>query len=311
MDASEFHLRVARESSPGQDPRVWRAAAAGDAIVLTRPDGSQTQVPASPDAVAVLTALAEADPALAVIPPFDRVDIECPPAVESVLPLWLTGARKGSIGGTVENEYLETIEDSLAWVDYSTDHCVFVNGRQWAAISSAGGGPDAPWIIVPIRGDWYEDWFESVYASFGFTETGSMTSGWDASLCGLITSRVLSTIDKFDEGETYVTVREATDPVAEVRAWLRDSELADQLRRTWDIPFEDDDFLEWGFLQLALSGATQIELRGLDPSHGDMLGVGLTASSKWTFTSSLSGDQLRQVVGEMSGRRPGSSPGFS
>jgi len=78
-------------------------------------------------------------------------------------------------------------------------------------------------------------------------------------------------------------------------------------RPTWSIPLSEDDFIEWGFLQLAKAGDASVTLRGLDHDRDDFLGMGLSWTSEWTFSSGLDRHVLMEALGELTDRRPGGS----
>lgn len=301
-----FKMRIQRPIDSASSSHEWMAISEGDLVRVTLPDGARLHIPRNEDSLVTLNELAVAVPGIDSVAMRQRVEIDCSPSVEAVLPLWLNPLDDEAAGSSDDDECLAEIEDRVSWANYSADHYIFVNNHQWAVISATRGSGEAAWAAVPIRGNWYHEWFEIPYASFGFTETASMTSGWDSSSCGLITNRVFASVDRFDEGETYVSIRAATDPASDIHHWIWSSEIADQFRETWAIPDGDDDFIEWGFLQLAKTGEVEIELRGLDPSlGGDMLGVGLTGSSEWTFRCHQPPEVLRAALGEIADRRPG------
>jgi len=306
MRRSSFRLRIQRPIDAAGGSHEWIAVSVDDLVQVALPGGTRMQVPLHEDALVTLGELSAAVPGVDDVPMRQRLEIDCSLSVAAVLPLWLNPIEHDAAGSSDDHECLAEIEDRISWADYSADHYIFVNNHQWAVISATREGSTAQWAAVPIRGNWQHEWFETPYASFGFTETGSRTSGWDSSSCGLTTSRVFASVDRLDEGDTYVSLKAATDPASDIRRWIWSSEIASQFRQTWEIPDGDDDFIEWGFLQLAKAGEVEVELRGLDPSlGGDMLGVGLTASSAWTFTCHQPPDVLRAALGDISDRRPG------
>lgn len=306
MTTQDFLLRVERPSASSDEPLVWTAVGDETTVELELPDGSRLQVAGNPDPLQTLEVLSRMAPQLNVALQEQRLEIRCAPEVEAVLPLWLTVVDEKGPGSQTDEDCLYEIEDRLGWADHSSQHYVFVNGKLWAAIS-AQPGPTSTRFIVPLRGSWPDEWFGKLYGSVGFTEGGSRTSGWDSSTCGLITRRVFAIADKFDEGDIFVTVRPAGDPAEDFRDWIWSSELLRQLRETWEIPAGDDDFIEWGFLQLVKSGRSEIELAATDPLS-DSMGVGLTDSSEWTFTRGLPAKRVRKALGEVADRRPGGTP---
>lgn len=257
---------------------------------------------AATDTLDTLTLITKLVPGINVVRVDEACTIECSDEVEAVLPLWLQASTDSGLGGTVDDLFVEALEDRDSELSISPEHFVFVNGNQWGAWQGEDPDSQPVWVIAPLRDLWFSDF----YGSFDFIETGSMTSGWDVSECGLISERVFSTVDRFDEGPVHLSVRMATDPVSDLRDWMRSSELASQLRDTWP-PFPDcDDFIEWGFLQLAKSGSTDITLWGAETDDGDEdPPIGLTSTSRWTFDCSLPNEQLREALGDMTDRRPG------
>lgn len=134
-----------------------------------------------------------------------------------------------------------------------------------------------------------------------------MTSGLDTSVLGLLTDRVVSWVDRLDEQPTFVWIGPLTAPEEHFKAWLEGNWLARQLRETWNIPPGEDDFVAWGFLKLAQQGGGSIDLAGaLSDDSGD-LGIGLTATSRWTFTSSLPSTTIVEALADVTYVR---SPGW-
>lgn len=284
---------------------MFDAVSTGKVIVVTLPDGAQQQVTQDPDDLVTLAALTSALPGLEEVLMWQRVEITCSSGIEAVLPLWLRPVEHEIPGGSEDEHCLAEIEERMSWTKHSPDHYIFVNDQLWAVISASVDTKAETWVAVPMGGNWHTEWFDRPYASFGFTETASMTSGWDSSACGLITERVFATVDRFDEGETYVTLAAATAPPLDLHSWIWSSELSDQLRQTWEIPDGDDDFIEWGFAQLAETSQNEIELWGVESPESDYLGVGLTGSSKWTFTCTLPSTEIVEALGDLADRRPG------
>lgn len=305
MNQPPFELRIARHTNATDEPSVYEAVSNGSVVDVTSPDGTHHKVLRDPDVLLTLVTLAKALPGLEEVEMWRRVDITCSSSVEALLPLWLRPVEHETPAGSEDEHCLAEIEERMWWAKYSPDHYMFVNSQQWAAISARVGTKAETWVAIPMGGNWHTEWFDQLYASYGFSETASRTSGWDSSACGLITDRVFAYVDRFDEGETYVSLAAATEPSLDLRTWIRCSELAHQLRQTWDIRDGDDDFIEWGFAQLAKEGQTEIELSGLDSPQDDDLGVGLTASSRWTFTCTLPSIEIRAALGYLADRRPG------
>lgn len=305
MNQPQFWLKITRPGDSIDKPLLWLATSRGNVIDITLPTGSSIQVPNSAIPLVSLASLSAAAPGIDEVPMFQRVEITCSPTVQAALPLWLRPSDKEQLVSEHVAECITAIEEQIRWASYSPSHCIFINGLQWAVISVRNERSDASWAAVPVSGDWYLDWFHHVYASFGFVETASRTSGWDSSVCGLLTPQVFAFVDSFDEGDAFVTLRTATNAAADLRDWIWSSELANRLRETWDIPFGEDDFIDWGFLQLAKTGKSEVELNGLKSSNDDYLGMGLTNSSKWSFTCSLASNKILSAVGDMADRRPG------
>jgi len=301
MNGSGFFLRIQRSTPDPEAQQVWLVTIDDSDVTVTHPDGNSTHLPAAVDVLDTLTLISDMAPGINVVRVGEPCTIECSGEVESVLPLWLQASTDPGAGGTVDDAYVEALEDHDTDLPLSSEHFVFVNGTQWAAWQGEDPHSQPVWVIAPFRDLWFSDF----YGSFDFTETGNMTSGWDVSECGLISERVFSTVDRFDEGPVYLSVRLATDPVSDFRDWMRSSELASQLREIWP-PFPNcDDFIEWGFLQLAKSGGTDLTLWGAETDDGDEDPPnGLTSTSRWTFNCILSSETLRQALGEMKDRRP-------
>ena len=231
---------------------MWLVTVEDSDVTVTHPDGRSTHQSAAVDVLDTLTLVSDMAPGINVVRVGELCAIECSQDVESVLPLWLQASTDPG-GGTVHDAYVEALEDHDADLFLSSEHFVFVNGNQWGAWQGEDPHSQPVWVIAPLR----DLWFSNFYGSFDFTETGSMTSGWDVSECGLISDRVFSTVDRFNEGPVYLSVRLATDPVSDFRDWMRSSEIASQFRDTWP-PFPNsDDFIEWGFLHLAETGGTR------------------------------------------------------
>jgi len=283
----------------------WTSSEREKTVELTLANGKLVQIPATYDALMTLQKISVEESDANVIPSGCRVEIECPRSVEAVLPLWLRPSTEGGRGGGSLGEAIEEIEDDVSWAPYSADHVVFVNDEQWIVVTAEAEGVEGQLFCVPVRGTWYSEWFSSTYASFIFTETGSRTSGWGVSVCGLITDRVFAVINRFDEGETMITLRLATDPVTDLQTWVWSSKVADALRDTWTVADDVDDFIEWGLLQLAKEEGHEIQVWGIQGDEDQDLGVGLTNTSRWTFGSHLSKKDLRAALGEMLDRRPG------
>jgi len=302
VGVDEFNLRINRPSSDPDGTDVWLARAAGEAIHVEAPCGGHVTLRGDPDPLVVLWRLLEVLPELNTVFVEQRLEIECNRGTEAVLPLWLKGVQDRGEGSHSDDDCIESIEDNMNWANHSHDHYVFINGDQWVALVDSSGIQEPKIIVVPMKGSWIHDWFDIEYASFSIYETANIISDREIAVCGLITPRVFAFVDRFDQRETHVAISPAQGEAADLSEFLNFSELAEQLRTTWSIPPGDDDFIYWGFLQLAKSGELAINLRGLYPSHGDYLGVGLSSSSMWSFSCNLPSESIREALGEISDR---------
>lgn len=301
-----FWLTASRRNSHSDTVAVWRIEKQDGTVAVTTPDGSTRTFQSEGDHLTVLRQVAVSFPGIRDVFEREVLELECSPDIEGVLPLWLRVVEAGGVSdGEIDPIYEEQLDNCLSWASYSSEHFAFVNGLQWGAIQVRGHLESEQFAMLPIRGSWIDDLFIREYASFGFSETASMTSGWDSSRCGLVAPGLFGFVDRFDEGETFVTLRVAGTQVDDLRSWIWESELADQLRGTWSIATEDDDFIEWGLLQLVKSGNSRIDVRGLHLEADDDLGVGLTSSSEWSFSCGLPPNTLRAALGELADRRPG------
>lgn len=304
-----FWLTASRRKSHSDTVAVWRIEKHNGTVAVTTPDGSTRTFQSDGDHLTVLRQVAVSFPGIRDVFEREVLELECSPDIEGVLPLWLRVVEAGGVSdGEIDPIYEEQLDNCLSWASYSSEHFAFVNGLQWGAIQVRAHLESEQFAMLPIRGSWIGDLFIREYASFGFSETASMTSGWDSSRCGLVAPGLFGFVDRFDEGETFVTLRVAGTQVDDLRSWIWESELADQLRGTWSIATEDDDFIEWGLLQLVRSENSHIDVWGLHPEADDDLGVGLTSSSKWSFSCELPPNTLRAALGELADRRPGGVP---
>lgn len=130
MSEEGFQITVSR---PDAGAMTWRAIADDGTVKALLPDGSSVDVARSGDALADLAALAEVLPDITWVPPGERVEIECSATVAAVLPLWLRPDVERSIDGNGA-ACSDDVEDQMSWATVSLDHCVYVNGEQWAVI---------------------------------------------------------------------------------------------------------------------------------------------------------------------------------
>jgi len=304
-----FWLTASRRRFHSDSLAMWRIEGRDGTVAITTPDGSARTLRIDGDPLTVLRQVAASFPGICDVLEREVLELECSPEIEGALPLWLRVVETGGVGsGEIDPIYEEDLDNGLSWAPHSSEHFVFVNGLQWGAIPVKYHLEAEKFAMLPIRGNWIDDLFIREYASFGFSETASMTSGRDSSRCGLVAPGLFGFVDRFDQGETLVTLRVAGTEVDDLRSWIWGSELADQLRDTWSIAAEDDDFIEWGLLQLVNSGRSGIDVRGLHPDAEDDLGVGLTSSSEWSFGCKLPLTTLRAALGQLADRRPGGGP---
>ena len=294
------------KSVDGADPEVWNILQDGEALRFQTPEGGIHRI-ANDEPLKVLRSLVELDPTINTLRELEDVVIGCVGEVRDVLPLWLRPLDEVVQGGRRNEELEDSIEESLWWIPTLAHH-LSVNGEVWAVIASnASPYESSPrdLFAVPVAGDDLPLWFKEEWASVGFIEMGSMTSGLDTSVLGLLTDRVVSWVDRLDEQPTCVWIGPLTAPEEHFKAWLEGNWLARQLRETWNIPPGEDDFVAWGFLKLAQQGGGSIDLAGaLSDDTGD-LGIGLTPTSRWTFTSSLPSTTIVEALGTLTDRRPG------
>ena len=296
-------LRVQRPAAGQESSLTWLVNAEGSDVAVTALGGESLHLRAEDHILDTLNLIADAAQGINLVRVDEPYTIECTNDVQAVLPLWLRVSAESGAAGAVADGHVVALEECASNLQVSFEHFMIVNGQQWAAWRGGSADSQPMWIAAPLRDDFIDD----EYGFFDFTETGSMTSGRDVSRCGLITARAFAVVDRFDEGDpTYLSVRPATDPVNDLRHWLQQSELASQLSDIWP-PFPDcDNFIEWGLLQLAKSGSTELTLWGAETDdEDDDPPMGLTSTSRWTFNCSLPSEQLRQALGEMLDVRPG------
>lgn len=291
----------------GSYPAIWEVTESVGVITLHRPNGSTQKFPVA-DPLALLRTLAAADPEINRLHPEQEVTITCSDNVRDVLPLWLAPVDDAVAGCRASDEFNDFIDESMPWITRSYSHYLIVNDEKWVIIvpESVGYGVESTErCAVPNHGDYSGDFLEVTWGSFGFSESGSMTSGWDSSALGLLTARVVASVDTLDEAGANVRLAELADRTEHFKSWVGSNWLGDQLRETWDIPDGDDDFIGWGFLKLAERGGGTIDLRGNVSYDSDGMGIGLTTTSDWTFTSSLPPEQILEALGDLHNRRPG------
>lgn len=308
MEQESFALEV-RWSREPCEPVVWRATGDGSQVLVTLPDGSSTSVAQSADPLEVLEHLLIQAPGINRIPAMQVTEVNCSPNVEALLPLWLTADEDVGPGPDPDQADIDLITDTLGAVPCGSAHVLRVNGSIWAAVKVSDPKQQSTLVFTPLRGSGAEGLFAETYGLFSFTERGGMISGLALSAVGLLTPKVLAIVNVLDDDAASIRIQAPRDPVTDLQTWIRTDDLAQQLRPLWDLSKEDADFIEWGFLQLAKSGNSSIELVGLtdvceDPD-GEGLGMGLTTTAAWTFESDLPPWLLREAVAGVTDRRPG------
>ena len=308
MEREPFALEVIWSDAPSE-PSIWRATDDGSHVVVRMPNDSSTSMARSTDLADVLEDLAIAAPGINRIPAMQLVEVNCSPSVEALLPLWLIADGNAGPGRAPSQADLDLIEETLTGVPYSSEHVLHVNGSIWAAVEVIDPKCQPPLVFVPLRASGAEGLLDQTYGLFSFREMGGMISGLALSAVGLITPKVLAIVNVLDEDDAKISLRGAGDPVLDFRNWMHTDELAQDLRSLWELAEGDADFIEWGFLQLAKSGRSSIDLVGLtdepEDSDGEGLGMGLTTTAEWTFESDLPPALLQQAIAGVPDRRPG------
>lgn len=308
MKHEPFELEVTWARGPAE-PITWRATGGGSQVIVTLPDGTLTPVTQSTDPAEVLEHLAMTAPGINRIPAMQFVKVTCSPSVEAFLPLWLIVEEDAGPGPAPDDAEFDLISDELSGIPHSSEHSLRVNGSLWVAVEVINPKYQSPHVFVPLGGSGAEGLLAKTYGLFSFMEMGGMISGLALSAVGLITPKVLGHVRVLDEEPASLCIYAAGDTPADLRRWILADTLAQDLRSLWNLSEGDADFIEWGFLQLAKSGQSSIQLAGLtdecENPDGEGLGMGLTTTAKWTFESDLAGSLLQQAVSGVADRRPG------
>jgi hypothetical protein len=296
-EAAPVWLRILKEGPPGQT-QEWIVGLGEDGVNLIGPDGTALRVPAGPDVLATLSAIAAADPEMPLLRRNQSVRITCAAEVRDLLALWLRPSE-----GAVAGEITMDDDDVDAYVnsgfEASLDHVLEVNGERWWIIEStpsASSAASRQLLAIPHAGCSAESLVSPEFAGYEWTETAGMASGLDWSMVGLMTPAVVAMVEVLDEERASVRLRRFTDPVAAVREWLDGSPYLQELRSLWGCTDQGTDFVTESFLLLAQSEAQSLERCGPyndqddDPEDG-VSRMGLYDTSEWTFSGSLTAEQ--------------------
>ncbi len=242
----ESFVRVIHRDEDGSS-RTWRAWRSVDGVTIQTPAGERQVEPVGDgEGEAILTAMTRVDPAVWVVT--RECDIECDEDTASWLPMYPVAA--------------------------DSECQITVNGSDWPVIP----GPDDTWIAVPdadVRSEW---------ASFGWSESASMVSGWDSTRIGWCTDKLGIALARFNDGdESYAHVFRVDDPAEHVDDWIWSNELAETLRSVW--PGTPEDLIAKGFVALIEQGVGYVEIDGakLRPSEWEAV-FGLTETADWWFS---------------------------
>jgi hypothetical protein len=296
-EAAPVWLRLLKEGPPGQT-QEWIAGLGEDGVDLIAPDGTALRVPAGPDVLATLSALAAADPEMPLLRGNQSVRITCPAEVRDLLALWLEPSEDAVAGGIILDDNLvdEYVNSGL---QASLDHVLEVNGEPWWIIKSTPGdlpGDGRQLLAIPYAGCSAESLVSPAFAGYEWTETAGMVSGLDWSMVGLLTQTVVGMVEVLDEEPASVRLMRFTDPVAAVSEWLDSSPYTQELRSLWGRTLHGPDFITEGFLLLAQTAAQNLELRGPYSDEEDRPDdggsrMGLYDTSEWAFFGSLTAEQ--------------------
>lgn len=178
---------------------------------------------------------------------------------------------------------------------------LYVNGDRWCPWPTADGDRLLP-----------EDWptirLESEWAELSFIETGSMLSGVDKTVLGLVSSGVAASATEPDPGLDY--------DEQEVRVWRGEGSAEDDARifldwlldnpleRFWDLSM--GNMLAKLFVEAALNG------RNCRPVWGEQLAAGEvyepaiagTPSAQWCLDLTLSSEVIESALNQMAERSP-------
>jgi hypothetical protein len=295
-EATADWLRIVKVGPPGQT-QEWRAQPGEGCLNLIGPDGTSRQVPAAPDVLASLSALAVADPDMPMLRRNQTVRINCAAQVRDLLPLWLQPSEDAVAGEIILDD--DVVDEYVgSGFEASLDHVLEVNGEPWWIIESTPGplsDDDRRLLAIPSAGCGAWRLGSPEFAGYEWTERAGMVSGRDWSMVGLMTPAVVVMVEVLDEERASVRLMRFTDPVAAVREWLDGSPYLQELRSLWGCTDQGTDFITESFLLLAQTEAQSLErcgpYDGDDDSDGGVSRMGLYDTSEWTFSGSLTVEQ--------------------
>jgi len=154
---------------------------------------------------------------------------------------------------------------------------IWVNGTQWFVLPRDQGEPD---MAVP------EDEPRQDWASFGWTETASMMSGYDHSKIGPINDVLLMAFVSVNDEWSWQVSRRTT-VTNDLSIWLYNNELSQTLEQIW--PAATTGPIELGFTKLLMSGQPALEDVTADlirPSEWREPEFGITDTATWDFAVS-------------------------
>lgn len=299
---ADVWLHIIKEDPDGHRSE-WTVETRGLHLLLTAPDGNAFEVSTDADALKNLASLSAADPDMAILRRNQRVWVTCDGAVRDLLPLWLSPSSEEVPGVLVDGQYAGVIEGFMN-IDVSFGHELFVNREPWLVVISQPyeqGDPDTRLLAVPRNGTTAEELSYQDFAGYAWTETGSMTSGHDSSIIGLLTPAVIVMLDVLDEDPVLISIRRFTDPVSAVRIWLECSYMTSELGNLWRDAGVDSNFIADGLLRLSIEVEGEVKVWG--PFDEDSLfsddavyREGLTETCVWTFFGSLTPSQWAEVL---------------
>lgn len=198
----------------------------------------------------------------------------------------------------LDSEIYDWWDDVLGGIPVPVLH---VNEERWAWWGEPPDGPAA----LPLDRATGHPAFKELWGKIEFTEQGSMTSGWDCSMIGLLTPALVCSLTIWDEGPTQVRLLHPTGSAAQTMVnWLLEGDFTSQFIGAWG----GDHRLFVRLLARAATGADNGRPVSGNELVPEMECLGTYDSSMWTLTLGLPTDQAETAVLEIRARAAGPSP---
>jgi hypothetical protein len=252
-----------------------------------------------------VAAVIGADPTLGEVRADEITRIQANRESQRVLPLVLSAPGGGElVDRSLWSDVMwdKHLEDAGSTIERGVHRVLYVNEARWPVFPTSEGErflPDDP------EGDGTEPLLAVRWALMGFTEEGSMVSGFDRTEIGLVTPGVVACITRLDdESPKEVWLRRRDNDAATFVNWLFGGPFSTSLEL--DNP-RGAQLLTQLFVEASLGGHNGEDVAGsrlIDYAYGSPPWFGYNDSSMWTLELALEPSVVNAILDLMADRGP-------